>query len=78
MLRYADLPQARTARQDRTGDEWRCRFHVPIFLESAGDCGTTRPFLEAILLRLPADLRRASVTESTILEIRWLEGRLHG
>jgi hypothetical protein len=87
------LPLARNQRPVRVGDEWRCHFHVPIFLESAGDCGTTRPFLENILPLLPRDLllevetytwdvlpldlRRASVTDSIIREIQWLEGRLH-
>ncbi len=92
LLRYTDLPQAVAARPVRAGDEWRCHFHVPIFLDSAGDCGTTRSFLEDLLPLLPAglllevetytwdvlplDLRRSTVTESIIREIQWLEARL--
>jgi len=53
LLRYDDLPEARARHAAEAGEEWRCHFHVPIFLAAAGDCGTTRFFLEAILPLLP-------------------------
>jgi hypothetical protein len=92
LFRYPDLPVARAARPVFTGEEWRCHFHVPIFLDRAGDCATTRPFLEEILPLLPPDLllevetytwdvlppelRTATVTDSIIREMLWLEAEL--
>lgn len=90
--RYPDLPDARSRHPAAPGDEWRCHFHVPIFIAGIGECGTTRPFLEAILPLLPPDvllevetytwgvlppeLRGESVTESIVRELRWLEARI--
>jgi sugar phosphate isomerase/epimerase len=51
--RYADLPDA--FRALRTGDaqgEWRIHCHVPIFLQSAGDVGSTQQDLVATLRAL--------------------------
>lgn len=92
LLRYDDLPQAHTRSTVTDGEEWRCHFHVPIFLTDAGDCGTTRFFLEAILPLLPhelllevetytwgvlpPELRNEPVTASIIREIQWLEAQL--
>lgn len=91
LIRFDDLPQARK-RGAEAGEEWRCHFHVPIFYPGAGDYGTTRFFLEAILPHLPRDLllevetytwdvlppelRLESVTDSIIREIQWLEAQL--
>ena len=89
LTHYPDLAEAR-ARPAASGEEWRCHFHVPIFLESAGEVGTTRFFLETLLPLLPQDLllevetytwdvlppelRHEAVTDSIVREIRWLEG----
>jgi sugar phosphate isomerase/epimerase len=49
--RFTDLPQALAAsRQDRvTPGEWRVHFHVPIFLETLQQFGTTQDSLRAML-----------------------------
>jgi len=87
-----DQPEARARRVAEAGEEWRCHFHVPIFVAGAGGYGTTRHFLEALLPLLPQqlllevetytwdvlppELRLASVTDSIIREIQWLEAQL--
>lgn len=92
LSRYDDLPAALAQPGERAGEEWRCHFHVPIFVADADGYGTTRFFLEQILPLLPEDrllevetytwevlppeLRRESVTDSIIREIQWLEGQL--
>jgi len=92
LIRYNDLPEARARRSVEAGEEWRCHFHVPIFVAGAGDYGTTRFFLEEMLPLLPhelllevetytwevlpPELRRESVTDSIIREIQWLEAQL--
>jgi hypothetical protein len=86
--RYADLGQA-LARKD-AGEEWRCHFHVPIFLAGTPDHGTTQSFLTDLLPLLPSDtllevetytwdvlppeLRLDSVTDSIVRELEWLAG----
>jgi len=91
LSRYDDLPEARARHSVEAGEEWRCHFHVPIFHAGAGDYGTTRFFLEAILPLLPQalllevetytwdvlppELRRESVTDSIVREIQWLEAQ---
>lgn len=88
LSRYADLPAARDGHAPAAGEEWRCHFHVPVFLAEADQCATTRFFLEALLPRvdsgillevetytwdvLPAELRLPSLTESIIREIEWV------
>ncbi len=73
--------------------ECRVHFHVPIFAEHLGPCGTTRFFLEKLLPRLdpsiplevetysfdvlPAELRRDSVAESLARELAWVQQRYH-
>lgn len=92
LFRYNDLPEARARRVAEAGEAWRCHFHVPIFVSGAGGYGTTRHFLEAFLPLLPRELlleietytwdvlppelRLASVTDSIIREIQWLEAQL--
>ncbi len=89
LLRYPDLPNALAGHRRISGDEWRCHFHVPIFLAGTGTPGTTRRFLEellpplpkGILLEvetytwdvLPPELRSGTVTDSIIREITWLK-----
>ena len=74
-------------------EECRVHFHVPIFADHLGPCGTTRFFLEELLPRidpgialevetysfdvLPAELRTDSVTESLARELIWAEQRCH-
>ena len=88
--RHADLGEA-LARRD-PGEEWRCHFHVPIFLSGTADYGTTQDFLLGLLPLLPADallevetytwdvlppeLRKQSVTESIVRELDWLRANL--
>ncbi|MCU0842738.1 MAG: metabolite traffic protein EboE [Thiobacillaceae bacterium] len=88
--RYADLGEA-LARAD-AGEEWRCHFHVPIFLAGTPDHGTTQDFLLDLLPRLPAglllevetytwdvlppELRLDTVTDCIARELAWLRDRL--
>jgi len=87
--RFVDLPDFQK-RLEFGADFSECRahFHVPIFLEHLGYCGTTRFFLEdflpqldsSILLEvetysfqnLPAHLRKDSVSESIVRELDWV------
>ena len=46
LTRFVDLPDAL---EQRHGSEWRVHFHVPVFLRSLGDLGTTQPDLERVL-----------------------------
>lgn len=93
--RFSDLPgffaDGAAARSDLT--EARVHFHVPIFAEHLGPCGTTRFFLEELLPRvapeipleietysfdvLPAELRAESVVDSLARELRWAQQRIH-
>lgn len=84
--RYADLGEALA--RGEAGEEWRCHFHVPIFLAGTPDHGTTQDFLRDLLPLLPADtllevetytwdvlppeLRLDSVTDSIVRELAWL------
>jgi hypothetical protein len=92
LSRYADLGDALNRHDRVVGDEWRCHFHVPIFIPEMADYCTTQPFLmqllpllpSALLLEvetytwdvLPLELRRDSVTDSIIRELRWLGDQL--
>ena len=92
LSRYQDLPEAIERHPVEAGEEWRCHFHVPIFVAQAGAHGTTRAFLEEILPLLPpelllevetytwevlpAELRNGSVTASIIRELQWLGAQL--
>lgn len=73
--------------------EARVHFHVPVFAEHLGPCGTTRFFLEELLPYLdveiplevetysfdvlPAELRRGSMVDSLCRELSWTEQRCH-
>ena len=92
LSRYDDLPDALDMHSGEGGDEWRCHFHVPIFLEQTGKLGSTRTFAERLLPLLdprvllevetytfdllPPQLRAEGVTESIIREVRWLKERV--
>lgn len=69
-------------------EECRVHFHVPIFLEHLGDCGTTQDFLRALLPKLspeiplevetysfaalPSHLRTGSAGASIARELDWV------
>jgi hypothetical protein len=71
--------------------ECRVHFHVPVFAEHLGPCGTTQFFLEEILPLLDPsiplevetyswnvlapELRGESVAQDIIRELRWVEKR---
>jgi len=97
--RAADLPEffggngrGRDASTRSSIEECRVHFHVPIFAEHLGPCGTTRFFLEDVLPRLdpaiplevetysfdvlPEDLRMSSVGDSIVRELRWARQRI--
>ena len=93
IARFADLPQALAGHGRHSEDEWRCHFHVPVFLPGFDGLGTTRAFTEKLLPLLPpdlllevetytwgilpAELRGDSVTESIIREISWVKDQLN-
>lgn len=93
IARYDDLQTALGGHRESPGDEWRCHFHLPIFLEGCEGVDTTRSFLCAILPCLPDGvlleietytwdvlpkaLRSESVTDSIVREISWLKEQLN-
>lgn len=93
-LRFEDLPAfARCLQERQDVEECRVHFHVPIFLDHLGVCGTTRFFLEDLLPRLAPDvtlevetysfevlplaLRRDTVSASLARELTWARQALH-
>jgi hypothetical protein len=92
LSRYDDLPDALQRHQGEGEEEWRCHFHVPLFVERTEQYQTTRFFVEqllplldrSILLEvetytwevLPPELRLDEVAESIIREIRWVQERV--
>ncbi|MHC1788743.1 metabolite traffic protein EboE [Solidesulfovibrio sp.] len=88
LRRFDDLPQALAAGLDGVLS-WRVHFHLPVFVGQLPDCGTTQPFLQAILPLfdvsipmevetytwsvLPPELKMSDVTSSIIREIEWVE-----
>ncbi len=87
LVRFDDLQLALSARLSDV-ESWRVHFHLPVFLRELPDCGTTQPFLKAILPLfsadallevetytwsvLPDDLRTTDVADSICREIRWV------
>ena len=55
LRRFADLPEALAPGGAADGEEWRVHFHVPVFLETLPDFGTTQAFLAEILALHRAD-----------------------
>jgi sugar phosphate isomerase/epimerase len=49
LVRFLDLSEAFAHAQDAQGHEWRVHCHVPIFLDSLPELGTTQDFLREIL-----------------------------
>jgi hypothetical protein len=88
--RFTDLP-ALSAFLDRAPQPEECRvhFHVPIFIDHLGVCGTTRFFLEQLLpllspdiplevetysfKALPEHLRSGTLEESICRELQWVQ-----
>lgn len=91
LFRYEDVPEFLERREEMV-EECRVHFHVPVFAEHLGFCGTTRFFLEDILPQLdprttlevetyswgvlPAELRGRSVADSIARELTWVQGRI--
>lgn len=89
LFRYPDLPRALACHEPGPGDEWRCHFHVPVFLKQSEKLETTRDFLEQLLPTiprtvllevetytwevLPPELRCGEVTDSIVREIMWVK-----
>lgn len=91
--RFTDLP-ALSAFLDRAPQPEECRvhFHVPIFIDHLGVCGTTRFFLEQLLpllspdiplevetysfKALPEHLRSGTLEESICRELQWVQTQL--
>jgi hypothetical protein len=89
LCRFTDLPEL-TAFLDDTQQPEECRvhFHVPIFIDHLGVCGTTRFFLEQLLpllspdiplevetysfKALPEHLRSGTLEESLCRELQWV------
>lgn len=49
LTRFHDLGPALASGGAKDGEEWRVHFHVPVFLESLPEFGTTQSFLREIL-----------------------------
>lgn len=93
LTRYNDLPQALRQHEKGPEDEWRIHFHVPVFLDSAYNYGTTRRFTEEIISMagnntllevetytwevLPSELRMEHVTDSIVREIKWVQSKVN-
>ena len=91
--RFTDLPTL-SAFLDRAPQPEECRvhFHVPIFIDHLGVCGTTRFFLEQLLpllspdiplevetysfKALPEHLRSGTLEESICRELQWVQTQL--
>jgi sugar phosphate isomerase/epimerase len=54
---FEDLPLAleQYGRSDRAGDEWRVHYHLPVFLERAGELGTTQAMINQCLAAIEPD-----------------------
>lgn len=55
LRRFVDLPEALGHGGAADGEEWRVHFHVPVFLETLPEFGTTQGFLAEILALHRAD-----------------------
>lgn len=90
LTRFNDLPQFMDyIEAGNNPNECRVHFHVPVFVDHLGDCGTTRFFLEDFIPRLhphiplevetysfnvlPAHLRRDSIGASIERELQWVK-----
>jgi len=93
LKRFNDLPQfGQFLVAGNQPQECRVHFHVPIFIDHLGSCGTTRFFLEQLLPLLPKDiplevetysfgalpahLRKNSLEQSIVRELQWVAAQL--
>ena len=53
--RYADLPEALDQLKDARSSEWRIHYHVPLFMASYGELGSTQAEVRNALAGLRAD-----------------------
>jgi len=53
--RYADLPEALDQLKDARSSEWRIHYHVPLFMASYGELGSTQAEVRSALAGLRAD-----------------------
>jgi hypothetical protein len=65
--RYADLPEALAEIKDARSSEWRIHYHVPLFMASYGDLGSTQTEVRNAL----AELRADEVTHLEIETYTW-------
>jgi sugar phosphate isomerase/epimerase len=88
LLRFNDLDLALSSAVADV-DEWRIHFHIPVFVDLLSDGASTQPYLKEILplfdtdiplevetytwTVLPPDLQTATVTDSIIREIDWVQ-----
>jgi len=49
LTRFSDLPEALGRGSAADGEEWRVHFHVPIFVDTLPEFGTTQDFLSQVL-----------------------------
>jgi hypothetical protein len=64
--RYADLPEALDRIEEAQSSEWRIHYHVPLFMESYDDLGSTQPETRIALAQLnPADVRHLEIETYT-------------
>jgi hypothetical protein len=94
VIRFSDLPEfAQFLADGNKPQECRVHFHVPIFIEHLGSCGTTRFFLQELLPlldksiplevetysfgALPAHLRTESLEQSIARELQWADSQLN-
>lgn len=92
--RFTDLSDFKNAlQQGQRFDECRVHFHIPIFLEHLGECGTTQDFLRILLplldkdtplevetysfAAIPEHLRTDTVSASIARELLWVKALLH-
>jgi hypothetical protein len=65
--RYADLPEALAEIKDARSSEWRIHYHVPLFMASYGELGSTQTEVRNAL----AELRADEVTHLEIETYTW-------
>jgi hypothetical protein len=65
--RYPDLPEALAEIKDARSSEWRIHYHVPLFMASYGDLGSTQAEVRNAL----AELRDDEVTHLEIETYTW-------
>jgi hypothetical protein len=92
LVRYNDLPDALKLHESEGSEEWRCHYHLPLFLDDDEQYQTTRRFIadllplldRRILLEvetytweaLPPDLRTCDLGDAIVRELRWLQEKV--